>query len=54
MNKICIILNNLILVFAVYLVSYAWFLYFFQRNLLYYPAENNNSGDRLAVSIEKS
>ena len=49
MNKIY---YTLIFVFAVYLVI-TLFLYFFQRNLLYYPAENNNSGDRLTVSIEK-
>ena len=27
--------------------------YIFQRNLLYYPSENNYSGDMLLVSIEK-
>ena len=28
-------------------------LYVFQRNLLYHPTENNYSGDRLTVNIEK-
>ena len=28
-------------------------LYIFQRNLLYHPAENNYSGDKLTVNIEK-
>jgi len=28
-------------------------LYVFQRNLLYYPTENNYSGDKLTVNIEK-
>ncbi len=28
-------------------------LYFFQRNLLYHPTENNYSGDKLTVKIEK-
>jgi len=29
------------------------FTYFFQRNLLYHPGENNYFGDKLIVSIEK-
>ena len=49
MNKIY---YTLIFVFAVYLVI-TLSLYFFQRNLLYYPSENNYSGDRLTVPIEK-
>ena len=28
-------------------------LYFFQRNLLYHPSENNYFGDKLTVSIDK-
>ena len=49
MNKIY---YTLIFVFALYLVA-TLSLYFFQRNLLYYPSENNYSGDHLTVSIEK-
>ena len=49
MNKIYYIL---IFIFAVYLVI-TLFLYFFQRNLLYYSTANNYSGDRLVVLIEK-
>jgi fermentation-respiration switch protein FrsA (DUF1100 family) len=49
MNKIY---YTLIFVLAVYLVI-TLSLYFFQRNLLYYPSENNYSGDRLTVPIEK-
>jgi hypothetical protein len=49
MNKIY---YTLIFVLAVYLVI-TLFLYFFQRNLLYYPSGNNYSGDRLTVPIEK-
>ena len=29
------------------------FLFFFQRNLMYHPDENNYSGDNLEVNIEK-
>ena len=29
------------------------FTYFFQRNLLYHPSENNYSGDKIVVSVEK-
>ena len=49
MNKIY---YSLIFVLVVYLVI-TFSLYFFQRNLLYYPSENNYSGDRLTVPIEK-
>ena len=49
MNKIY---YTLIFVFAVYLVI-TLSLYFFQRKKLYYPEENNYSGDHLIVSIEK-
>jgi fermentation-respiration switch protein FrsA (DUF1100 family) len=49
MNKIY---YTLIFVLVVYLVI-TLSLYLFQRNLLYYPSENNYSGDRLTVPIEK-
>ena len=49
MNKIY---YSLLFVLVVYLVI-TLSLYFFQRNLLYYPSENNYSGDRLTVPIEK-
>ena len=49
MNKIY---YSLIFVFAIYLVI-TFSLYFFQRNLLYSPTENNYSGDHLIVSVEK-
>ena len=29
------------------------FIYFYQRNLLYHPNENNYSGDQISVPIEK-
>ena len=29
------------------------FLYFYQRNLLYHPNENNYSGDKISVEVEK-
>ena len=50
MNKIY---YTLIFIFALYLVV-TLSLYFFQRNLLYYPSENNYSGDHLTVHIEKT
>ena len=49
MNKIY---YTLIFVFALYLVA-TLTLYLFQRNLLYYPSENNYSGDRLTIPVEK-
>ena len=49
MNKIY---YSLIFIFVVYLIIII-FLYFFQRNLLYEPTENNYSGDSLDVSIKK-
>ena len=49
MNKIY---YGLIFFFTLYVIL-TFFLYFFQRTLLYHPSENNYSGDRLEVSIEK-
>ena len=37
---------------AIYLIILI-FLFFFQRNLMYHPDENNYSGDNLEVNIEK-
>ena len=42
-------LQIIILVYLLVLV----FLYFYQRNLLYHPNENNYSNDQISVSIEK-
>ena len=48
--------NNLFsflqIIIAVYLLVLV-FLYFYQRNLLYHPNENNYSNDQISVSIEK-
>ena len=46
---------NLFLISLVVLVylSVTLGLYFFQRSLLYHPMENNYSGDKLSVKIEK-
>jgi len=41
----------LVLIF-IYLIFLA-FIYFYQRNLLYHPNENNYSGDSLTVKVEK-
>ena len=39
-------------IIAIYLIILI-FLFFFQRNLMYHPDENNYSGDNLEVNIEK-
>ena len=49
MNYFTIILLIFILIYFFILVS----TYIFQRNLLYHPTENNYSGDKILVSIEK-
>ena len=49
MNYFIQILSFFILIYIFILVS----TYLFQRNLLYHPTENNYSGDKLLVSIEK-
>ena len=45
-------LELLIGIVAIYLIVLI-FLFFFQRNLMYHPDENNYSGDNLEVNIEK-
>ena len=52
MNKKMSLINILILILLGYLVI-TFVLFFFQRNLLYYPAINNYSGEKLNVSVEK-
>ena len=49
MNKIY---YSLIFVLVVYLVI-TLSIYFFQRDLLYYPSENNYYGDKLTVSVDE-
>jgi len=49
MNYLLGILLVFILIYFFVLVS----TYIFQRNLLYHPSENNYSGDKILVSIEK-
>ena len=48
--------NNLLsfiqLIILVYLFLLA-FLYFYQRNLMYHPDENNYFNDKLSVNIEE-
>ena len=48
-NNLFSFLQIIILVYLLVLV----FLYFYQRNLLYHPNENNYSNDQISVSIEK-
>ena len=47
--------NLLQLVFIIFLLycSVLVFLYFYQRNLLYHPNENNYAGDKILVDIKK-
>jgi len=52
MNKKMTLINILILILLGYLII-TFALYFFQRNLLYYPAINNYSGEKLNVPVEK-
>ena len=47
-----LLLNTLIVIASTYLIVMI-FLYFYQRNLLYHPSENNYSSDQLTVKIEK-
>ena len=49
MNYFTHILLIFVLIYFFILIS----TYIFQRNLLYYPTENNYSGDQILVSIEK-
>ena len=49
MNYLTIILITFLLIYFIIFVS----VYIFQRNLLYHPKENNYSGDKLIVKIEK-
>ena len=48
-KKILQILLVLFLIYSIFLV----FLYFYQRNLLYHPNENNYSGHNITVKVEK-
>ena len=41
-----------LVIFIIYLLILS-ILYFFQRNLLYHPTENNYFGDSLLVSVNK-
>ena len=46
------LLQLVLIIFFIYFLVLV-FLYFFQRNLLYHPNENNYSGDQISVDIEK-
>jgi len=45
-------LQIILIIFLVYFFILI-FLYFYQRNLLYHPNENNYSGDQITVDIQK-
>ena len=42
----------ILIIFVIYFLALV-FLYFYQRSLLYHPNENNYSGDKISVDIEK-
>ena len=46
------LLQLILIIFFLYFFVLV-FLYFYQRNLLYLPNENNYSGDKISVDIEK-
>ena len=46
------LLQLILTIFFVYFLVLV-FLYFYQRNLLYHPNENNYSGDKISVKIKK-
>ena len=45
------LLQLVLIIFSLYFFVLV-FLYFYQRNLLYHPNENNYSGDKILVKIE--
>ena len=49
MNNLTVLLLILVSIYFFILIS----TYIFQRNLLYYPTENNYSDDQILVSVEK-
>ena len=44
---------QIIFIITLFYFSVIAFLYLYQRNLLYHPNENNYSGDKISVDIEK-
>ena len=46
------LLQLVLITFVLYFLVLV-FLYFYQRNLLYHPNENNYSGDKISVDIKK-
>jgi len=51
-NKKMTLINIFFFIFTIYTLI-CIFLFFYQRNLMYHPNENNYSGDNLEVKIEK-
>jgi len=45
--------THILLIFVLAYFFILVFTYIFQRNLLYHPTENNYSGDKISVNIEK-
>ena len=49
MNYFALILSIFVITYFIILIS----IYFYQRNLLYQPGDNNYSGDKLTVDVER-
>jgi len=55
-KKNSIKMNFFVLILLIFILTYFFILfstYIFQRNLLYHPTENNYSGDKISVDVEK-
>ena len=55
-SKNLIKMNNITTILIIFVLAYLFivlFVYFYQRNLLYHPGENNYSGDKLIVEIDE-
>ena len=56
LKKNSVKMNLFILILLIFVLTYFFILfstYIFQRNLLYHPTENNYSGDKILVDVEK-
>ena len=55
-KKNSIKMNFFVLILLIFILTYFFILfstYIFQRSLLYHPTENNYSGDKISVDVEK-
>jgi uncharacterized protein len=52
-QKFKVYIFKLVFIFLFFYFLFLLILFFFQRNLLYHPSENNYYGDELTVSVDK-